>query len=340
MDVRPADAFSPYENGLRQLLSQLGEDHPHSREAHIYQKQLLANIHLTRFYGDTEARRAERAQIIDHLNRLALATLNRTFDRLCSQTSPLILARGLQRGTEPLVEGNPFSDRGRIVDPDRFFNHEELMRQVFEALNKGENISLVGPAQIGKSSLLMMIRTLGPQLLRQPHDTFAYLDMHRVNNDDEFYELLCAELGIETCRGLRLARALRGRYHVLCLDGTEKLHDEGFTSEVHNLLHRLARDPAEPLRLVVASAVPLDDLYPETEEHRPSLANICLPFTLEPFSPATARAFIHSRLKDTGVTFSPDQIDMLVAESEGHPLRLQCLATDLYRGYALLRSES
>lgn len=340
MDVRPSDAFSPYENGLRQLFTQLGEDHPRTEEARSYQKQLLANIHLTRFYGDTETRRAERARIIDHLNRLALDILDTPFDRLCSQQTEPPLPRNIQRGTEPLVEGNPFNDRGRIVDPDRFFDREDLMRQVFEALNNGENISLVGAAQVGKSSMLMMIRILGSQLLRQPHDTFAYMNLRLLNNDNDFYEMLCAELGIETCRGVQLIRALQGRYHILCLDEAERLQSDQLTSEVHNLLHGLADGPSEPLRLVVASSTPLGELFATASAPGPSLATICLPLTIEPFSPATARAFIHARLKDTGITFSPEQVETLVVESGGHPLWLQRLATDLYRGYTSLRNIS
>jgi len=46
---------------------------------------------------------------------------------------------------------NPFGDMGRIETPDRFFDRQDLLRRIFEELQKGSNISLVGESQVGKS---------------------------------------------------------------------------------------------------------------------------------------------------------------------------------------------
>jgi len=66
--VRLLDAFTPYEHGLHQLLGQLGQRHPRYPEALIFQQRLAENIAQARRYGDHEARRAERAEIVDRLN--------------------------------------------------------------------------------------------------------------------------------------------------------------------------------------------------------------------------------------------------------------------------------
>jgi hypothetical protein len=66
------DAFSSYEHGLKALLERLGKDHPRYPEALTLQSRLLENIAHARLYGDNEIRRAERAQIVDGLNKLAM----------------------------------------------------------------------------------------------------------------------------------------------------------------------------------------------------------------------------------------------------------------------------
>jgi hypothetical protein len=62
-------------------------------------------------------------------------------------------------------------------------------------------------------------------------------------------------------------------------------------------------------------------------------ANICLPLAVPPFDPGAARDFIQQRLRGTNVTFSDAQIAQLIAESGGHPVRLQRAAAELYREY-------
>jgi hypothetical protein len=77
------DTYSPYEIGLRKLLNRIGKHHPRYRDALTYQQRLQENIARSRKYGDTDTRNAERAEIIDQLNRLALSVLGITFNELC-----------------------------------------------------------------------------------------------------------------------------------------------------------------------------------------------------------------------------------------------------------------
>lgn len=116
---------------------------------------------------------------------------------------------------------NPFGDVGRITDPVRFWGREELLRRIFEELDKGVNLSLVGEAQISKSSVLSMIHHFGPQRMHTPMNGFIYLSLEGVDDEDEFYAALCERLGIETCRGYDLTRALRRQRYVLCIDEAE-----------------------------------------------------------------------------------------------------------------------
>lgn len=80
------DIFSSYECGLEELLERLGKDHPRHAEALTLQSRLLENIAQTRRYGDTEIHRAERAQVVDALNNLALQAIHSSFNELGDST--------------------------------------------------------------------------------------------------------------------------------------------------------------------------------------------------------------------------------------------------------------
>ncbi|RLC86724.1 MAG: hypothetical protein DRI79_09630 [Chloroflexi bacterium] len=77
-----SSTFRSYETGLGLLLKRLGHNHPRYTEALTLQSRLLENLARVRLYGDTETGRAERAQIMDSLNRLALETLGESFNAL------------------------------------------------------------------------------------------------------------------------------------------------------------------------------------------------------------------------------------------------------------------
>jgi len=83
------DVLESYEVGLDRLLGQIGPDNPRYSEALVFQGRLMENIARSRRYGDTETRQAERAEIVDRLNRLTQAVLGNSFIELChTATSP------------------------------------------------------------------------------------------------------------------------------------------------------------------------------------------------------------------------------------------------------------
>ena len=103
-----SDIFSQYEAGLNRLLTLLGRDHPHYTEVLVYQQRLLENLARARRYGDTETGRAERAEIVDRLNRLALETVGESFGDLFLQDSCVAAVRGsgaIAQGSKALATG-------------------------------------------------------------------------------------------------------------------------------------------------------------------------------------------------------------------------------------------
>lgn len=175
--------------------------------------------------------------------------------------------------------------RGPVSKPEDFFGRTELLRQLFEELAKGSNISLLGPARVGKTSILNMICHWGPERLGLSPEQFINLDMRTIWDEKDFFEILWDELKIETCRGKNLKRALRGKRYILCLDEIHKLtRKEHFTGDERDMLCGLADGADQPFSLVIASQKPLQDLFPDSPVRTSPLAGICLTLDVQPFS--------------------------------------------------------
>jgi hypothetical protein len=229
---------------------------------------------------------------------------------------------------------NPFGDRGRISDPSRFFDREDLLRDIFVELCKGSSLSLVGESQIGKSSLLAMVKQQGPTALARTGKRFIMIDMQSIRDEAEFFEVLCAELGLgQTLRFQGLKRALQDQQVVVCLDEIEKMTlPQAFTWEMRAELRGLAEGQDAPLSLVIASRSPLGDLFPDNPRETSPLDGLCgSPLRVGPFSEAISGAFLRSRLVGHAVQFTERQIAWLHEQSQGHPGRLQSKAAELYR---------
>lgn len=231
---------------------------------------------------------------------------------------------------------NPFGDRGCVRDPARFFNRERELAEIFDELRKGSSLSLVGEAQVGKSSLLAMIAAQGPRELQRDPADFITIDMQVIRNEDEFFDALCEKLGLGlTVRGLALDRALRGRQVVVCLDEIEKMTNrQCFSGEERTELRGHANGPDTPLTLVIASRSSLEKLFEDDVARTSPLAGICGVRRVLPFSQTTSEAFLLHRLQGNAVTFSARQRQMLHEQSGGHPGQLQAEAAALYRQLA------
>jgi hypothetical protein len=226
---------------------------------------------------------------------------------------------------------NPFGKEGRINNPEDFFDREEILDQIFEALNKGGNRTIVGEKQIGKSSILSMVCNLGLERLKFTPESFVYLDMRTIYDENDFFDALCSELGIETCRGFQLARKLRNKRYIFCLDTFEKQREECFRSDMWSELRGLADGDSAPFKLVIASRSPLNKLLADYSGKTSPLDDICREINVEPFSPDVARDFLKHRLRDTDISFTESEINQLIEETKVHPARLQQAAANLYR---------
>jgi energy-coupling factor transporter ATP-binding protein EcfA2 len=218
---------------------------------------------------------------------------------------------------------------GRITDPSRVFDRERELRHSVEFVQAGSSVALIGPTAVGKSSLLTKLLTTLPERLGDPWET-AYLDMQPIFNEDEFFTALCDVLGVDTCRGYPLHRALRGRRILLALDEVDKMAWEGFSRGLRAELRGLAGDATAPLRLLMTARVPLDQLFRDSAGATSPMHNICVQVNVERWDEDTAYAFLRHRLRGTGVTFTEEEMKGLIEKSHGHPRRLALTAYRLF----------
>jgi hypothetical protein len=230
---------------------------------------------------------------------------------------------------------NPFvPQQGRVENPELFFNRDSEIRRVFEVLNSGSSVALIGEEGIGKSSLLWKICQQADSYLHSPRQS-VFLDLNWVNDENDFYSALCHEVGIPEDNGYRLTRNLRDRRILLAIDNVGKMTWVGFTRGVRDCLRGLAEGSTAPLKLILAASEPLERLFNDSQDEGKTspLAGICQEENLKPWDEITARAFIDARLAMTSVRFTQAEIIQLVQESGGHPRQLMQLCYRTYSRY-------
>ncbi|MHC5778496.1 AAA family ATPase [Nostoc sp.] len=235
----------------------------------------------------------------------------------------------LQRNHNPFI---PFN--GRVEERDLFFDREGEIRRVFEVLNSGSSVVLIGEEGIGKSSLLWIICQEAETRLnvkRQP----VFLDLNLLHNESQFYSELCHEIGIPKSKDYQLTRNLRSCKILLAIDNVGKLTGKGFTRNIRDYLRGLAEGSNAPLKLILAATEPLNNLFKDSQEqgNTSPLAGICQEEDIHPWDEATMRAFITNRLARTSVSFTEEEIIQLIQKIGGHPRKLMQLCYRTYSRY-------
>lgn len=229
---------------------------------------------------------------------------------------------------------NPFHPRGRINDPAQFFGRERLVREVRGELLKMSSVSVIGEPEIGKSSLLYYLYATRAEWF--PEGDLHYVDLQRALDQADFCGMILSALGEGGDSPRQLKRAIEariglGRNVVLLLDELERLADKDIDPRLLDLLRSLAQE--RHFALGVATRRPVSLVFPTQEGVEPRLSefhNIFTQKSLGPFSDAEARDCVLRRLVGTGVAFSAAELVQLIAESRGHPARLQVAAKALY----------
>ena len=235
---------------------------------------------------------------------------------------------------------NPFFPlTGKLDNFQLFFNRDREKKRIFENLNSGSSVALIGERQIGKSSLLWAISQEARSQLQMPRQPIP-LDLQNIRNEDDFYGALCDAINIETIKGYFLERALQKHRILLLLDRVEKMSRDGFTNNLRDQLRGLAEGSTAPLRLVVAARNPLNILFPDSEGTTSPFTDIYIEETIGRWNEEMMRDFIASRLNSPllkprarAVRFTEEEILRVMKESGGHPQKLMVLCNRIYANY-------
>ncbi|OIP67658.1 MAG: hypothetical protein AUK43_18690 [Oscillatoriales cyanobacterium CG2_30_40_61] len=269
-------------------------------------------------------------QINEHQKQLPIVEIN---------IKPAILEPVIQPASGFI--NNPFQPLNGCVDESHlFFGRTKEIRIIFETLNSGSSVAIIGERQIGKSSLLMEISRQAQTQLFQPRKPI-YLNLQSIHNDQDFYQALCDHSEIELCQGYRLTRNLQNHRLLLILDEVEKMTWDGFTNYIHADLRWLAEGNNSVLKLVVAACTSLDQLFGSQGIKMTSpWWGVCTGYQLNRWDEQTICNFIKSRLNSPllkpeyqTITFSEDEIIELINNSEGHPQKLMALSYQTFNRY-------
>jgi len=105
---------------------------------------------------------------------------------------------------------------GRIDNPQQFFNREKEIREVFDFLNGGSSVALIGESGIGKSSILKEIERRASRELQPPRQP-VYLSLANMENQDDLYDALCDRFEILPTKGYRFLVVLRQQIGALAI---------------------------------------------------------------------------------------------------------------------------
>ncbi|MDT8305754.1 MAG: winged helix-turn-helix domain-containing protein [Anaerolineae bacterium] len=239
---------------------------------------------------------------------------------------------------------NPFFHRGAIRRAEEFHGRQAEIDQVLGLLRNGQSVSLIGPRRIGKSSLLLHLarpQTREGRGLDFPSTLFLLIDCQEFGGSppEEVYEALLAEL-LERARqaGCKIGEVERfGTYRsldrvlseisqmnanvVVLLDEFELLAANPqltpyFFARLRGLTTKYG------LAYLTASQRPLFDLTADEEILSSPFFNIFVTLPLGLYSEQEACSLLRVRLARTGIEFSPELEDYLLALVGYHPFFL------------------
>lgn len=96
---------------------------------------------------------------------------------------------------------NPFvPQNGRVEQPEQFFGRQREIQRIFEVLNSGSSVALIGKDGIGKSSLLWEICRVAENRLQQERQA-VFFDLNDIGDEKDFYIALCDKVAIGESRG-------------------------------------------------------------------------------------------------------------------------------------------
>jgi energy-coupling factor transporter ATP-binding protein EcfA2 len=237
---------------------------------------------------------------------------------------PLSLAPG------DVLPPNPFVPlKGRIDDPSQFFAQDRMINRVFDTLNGGSSVALIGKEGMGKSSLLKEIERLAPKRLGRQA---IYIDWYVVDKEDTFWDQICDEIKVERGNNYILTKRIKSYNLLLMMDQVAIMKDREFGLTIRQQLRAYAEGSS--MKLVVATPESLDRLFPEDAKlHSSPFAGIFTEEPLIPWQDQMMRDYIYNRLAGNFVRFTATEINQIIQACQGHPQKFVEICNNLYCKY-------
>jgi hypothetical protein len=215
---------------------------------------------------------------------------------------------------------NPFTERGRIVNPERFVGRWNVLSLLFDRIEAGRAVLITGAAGIGKSSLLTHVVQSAAVNFEMPTLHAFYLDLVGAQSAAQIYQTLTEGLNErgDTQAALEVALATAGAPTLVCLDNAQHIASHEWGQHLLEALIRMARSGGLMLVVAIAGAAP-------------PLSERFATIGLGAFSQSEVRLLAEAYLEGDQVQFSPADLRRLGALSAAHPAYLQRAAYHLYR---------
>jgi energy-coupling factor transporter ATP-binding protein EcfA2 len=230
---------------------------------------------------------------------------------------------------------NPFVPlNGPVEDPAQFFEPHCVINNVFELLNSGSSVALIGERGMGKSSVLKAIERLALERLGRQA---IYLNWNLIRNEDTFWELICELIGVARCHNLQLIRALQSRRLLLLLDEVERMAQQEFGAEIRSQLRGFAQDSS--IKVVVTARVSLDlpnqwgKPLSSDDNFVSPFAGLCIEERIQRWSDKMIQNYIEWRLTGNHIRFTQTEIEGIIKATQGKPEQLVQCCHKLYREY-------
>jgi len=238
---------------------------------------------------------------------------------------------------------NPYFNKAAIRSADMFFGRTNLLRRFYEALANRQSVSLIGPRQIGKSSLLRCACL--PELQARfdvdlSRHIFVPLDLREYlyKTSDDFFHNVSQEILLQSRRLLDLTLQSRGSgdgefsnildqieehefFPVLLLDSFDTITlNEHFGPEFLSFLR--AHATAGKISYVTASIAPLNEVCHRGIVGSPFF-NIFYIYTLGALPYEEALELITVPAQRAGIPFTDVEVEWTLKYAGRHPFFIQ-----------------
>lgn len=277
-------------------------------------------------------------------------SLDKQSDVVSTSPEEISLDLGLEKGFDNppyqhvSISSNPYFAKAMIQDPEMFFGRADLLQRVYGVVAHRQCASIVGPRGIGKSSFLWYVNL--PETQTQfPFDLsrhiFVFLDLRgylRKTCEDFFHSVSKAIIDAGKKHGLTLQSdgtgeneyssvldqiKEQGFFPVLLLDSFDKVVlNEHFDPEFFEFLRAYASQGL--VSYVTASIAPLSEIC-HSGVADSSFFSIFYTYPMEALWPGEARSLITMPSQQRGVTFSNEEIALVLNWAGRHPFFIQRL---------------